>query len=190
MGRCIYSFEGNLPQPKACRWNAIWIQLSFDCLNVRDAADIDAAVTGWDGILATSGFGSEFICAYVKQNGNGFRCFKPDYPPTTQETAIQRYTARHTPMSICSPLKGNSPFECTREVETPLMTRMNLSPRGSFRCVRGSTSFCGMSRVAESRICCLLISDELFLFVEVPSYISFVPVPSYVRFGNPYKLLN
>ena len=98
-----------------------------DCLNVRDAADIDAAVTGWDGILATSGFGSEFICAYVKQNGNGFRCFKPDYPPTTQETAIQRYTARHTPMSICSPLKGNSPFECTREVETPLMTRMNLS---------------------------------------------------------------
>ena len=98
-----------------------------DCLEVRSAADINDAVTGWDSILANSGFGEEFICDHFKQNGNGFRCFTPDYPPTTQESAIQKYTEQFTPMSICSPLKQNSPFECTREVEIPLLTRMNLS---------------------------------------------------------------
>lgn len=72
-------------------------------------------------------FGAGLICGETKQNGNGFRCFDKPKPPTTKEQAIERYTAEYPPETICAPLKQNSPFQCTRTVEAPMVTRMSLS---------------------------------------------------------------
>ena len=60
-------------------------------------------------------------------NGNGFRCFDKPKPPTTKELAIQRYASEYPPATICAPLKLNSPFQCTRNVEVPATTRLSLS---------------------------------------------------------------
>jgi hypothetical protein len=48
-------------------------------------------------------------------------------PPTTKEQAIERHAAEHSPETICAPLKRNSPFQCTRTVEAPMVTRMRIS---------------------------------------------------------------
>ena len=66
-------------------------------------------------------------CSYFKLNGNGFRCFDKPKPPTTKELAIQRYASEYPPATICAPLKLNSPFQCTRNVEVPATTRLSLS---------------------------------------------------------------
>ena len=63
----------------------------------------------------------------MKTNGNGFRCFDKPKPPTTKELAIQRYASEYPPETICAPLKLNSPFQCTRNVEVPATTRLSLS---------------------------------------------------------------
>ena len=73
------------------------------------------------------GFGEELICATMKNNGNGFRCFDKPKPPATKELAIQRYASEYPPATICAPLKLNSPFKCTRNVEVPATTRLSLS---------------------------------------------------------------
>ena len=43
------------------------------------------------------------------------------------ELAIQRYASEYPPATICAPLKLNSPFQCTRNVEVPATTRLSLS---------------------------------------------------------------
>ena len=43
------------------------------------------------------------------------------------ELAIQRYASEYQPATICAPLKLNSPFQCTRNVEVPATTRLSLS---------------------------------------------------------------
>ena len=58
---------------------------------------------------------------------NGFRCFDKPKPPATKELAIQRYASEYLPATICAPLKLNSPFQCTRNVEVPATTRLSLS---------------------------------------------------------------
>ena len=56
-----------------------------------------------------------------------FRCFDKPKPPATKELAFQRYAAGYPPETICAPLKLNSPFQCTRNVEVPATTRLSLS---------------------------------------------------------------
>ena len=63
----------------------------------------------------------------IKCNGNGFRCFDKPKPPATKELAIQRYASEYPPETICAPLKLNSPFQSTRNVEVPATTRLSLS---------------------------------------------------------------
>ena len=48
-------------------------------------------------------------------------------PPATKDLAIQRYASEYPPASICAPLKLNSPFQCTRNMEVPATTRLSLS---------------------------------------------------------------
>ena len=67
------------------------------------------------------------ICPDFKLNGNDFRCFDKPKPPATKELAIQRYASEYPPATICAPLKLNSPFQCTRNVEVPATTRLSLS---------------------------------------------------------------
>jgi hypothetical protein len=76
---------------------------------------------------ADGNFGADAICSMFKLNGNGFRCFDKPKPPTTKELAIQRYASEYPPATICAPLKLNSPFQCTRNVEVPATTRLSLS---------------------------------------------------------------
>ena len=63
----------------------------------------------------------------LKRNGNYSRCFDKPKPPATKELAIQRYASEYPPATICAPLKLNSPFQCTRNVEVPATTRLSLS---------------------------------------------------------------
>jgi hypothetical protein len=72
-------------------------------------------------------FDIDYMCSLFKLNGNGFRCFDKPKPPTTKELAIQRYASEYPPATICAPLKLNSPFQCTRNVEVPATTRLSLS---------------------------------------------------------------
>ena len=93
---------------------------------------ISEGIEAWKQLLATPGdahgnFGSDVICSKFKRNGNGFRCFDKPKPPTTKELAIQRYASEYPPATICEPLKLNSPFQCTRNVEVPATTRLSLS---------------------------------------------------------------
>ena len=93
---------------------------------------IDRVNDFWSAIMSKSdgygGFATEFICSAMKKNTNGFRCSdNSNIPPSTLGEAIKRYSAENTPESICAPLKKNSPFECRRKVEVPLLTRLNLS---------------------------------------------------------------
>jgi hypothetical protein len=93
---------------------------------------ISEGIEGWKQLLATladahGNFGSDVICSKFKRNGNGFRCFDKPKPPTTKELAIQRYASEYPPATICAPLKLNSPFQCTRNVEVPATTRLSLS---------------------------------------------------------------
>jgi len=90
------------------------------------------AIDGWTELITTpadqfGNFGADTICSYFKRNGNGFRCFDKPKPPTTKELAIQRYASEYPPATICAPLKLNSPFQCTRNVEVPATTRLSLS---------------------------------------------------------------
>ena len=43
------------------------------------------------------------------------------------ELGFGRYTSEYPPATICEPLKLNSPFQCTRNVEVPATTRLSLS---------------------------------------------------------------
>ena len=108
------------------------------CLTVAGTFDNPAtsdsarALSGWNEITSTpadaqGNFYDDYICGFLKSNGNGFRCFDKPRPPTTKEQAIERYTAEYPPETICAPLKQNSPFQCTRTVEAPMVTRMSLS---------------------------------------------------------------
>ena len=92
--------------------------------------DINLAegVDGWQEILTAHGdVIFEEICATLKQNPTGFRCFNQPKPPTTKEQAIERYASEYPAETICEPLKHNSPFQCTRTVEVPTVTRLSLS---------------------------------------------------------------
>ena len=68
------------------------------------------------------------VCGFLKENGNGFRCFDEPTTPATKEQAIERYASEYPAETICEPLKHNSPFQCTRTVEAPMVTRLSLSP--------------------------------------------------------------
>ena len=97
-----------------------------------NAAWIDRVNEFWSVTMSESdsygGFGTEFICSAMKKNTNGFRCLDDSkIPPSKLGEAMKRYSAENTPESICAPLKKNSPFECRRKVEVPLLTRLNLS---------------------------------------------------------------
>ena len=132
---------GILPTWSSCGWKEISSgvdirYLSSDgCLYTAEcevSLTKDAAIVAWNTIIddlqdAHGGFGNEFICNEFKRNGNGFRCFDKPKPPTTKEQAIERYTAEYPPETICAPLKQNSPFQCTRTVEAPMVTRLSLS---------------------------------------------------------------
>ena len=101
-------------------------------LDFTGSISLDLAIRGWNDILNTQAdqygsFGNEFVCSFLKLNGNGFRCFDKPKPPTTKELAIQRYASEYPPATICAPLKLNSPFQCTRNVEVPATTRLSLS---------------------------------------------------------------
>lgn len=58
---------------------------------------------------------------------NQFRCKPKEKPPASKELATQRYASEYTPETICVPLKLNSPFQCTRNVDVPATTRLSLS---------------------------------------------------------------
>ena len=91
-------------------------------------SDVSDAVSGWDAILANHGqIIYDEICATLKQNPTGFRCFNQPKPPTTKEQAIERYASEYPAETLCEPLKHNSPFQCTRMVEAPMVTRLSLS---------------------------------------------------------------
>jgi len=107
-----------------------------DCTSYSSGSTSSITVTeiiaGWNEILSTpadayGNFGSDVICSKFKRNGNGFRCFDKPKPPSTKELAIQRYASEYPPATICAPLKLNSPFQCTRNVEVPATTRLSLS---------------------------------------------------------------
>jgi hypothetical protein len=104
---------------------------SDECLKVQTSSTQDA-VASYDELLSLNSdsygsFGAELICGEMKRNGKGFRCFDKPKPPTTKEQAIERYTSEYPPETICAPLKQNSPFQCTRTVEAPMVTRLSLS---------------------------------------------------------------
>ena len=40
--------------------------------------------------------------------------------------AVERYASDYPPATIRAPLELNSPFQCTRDVELPAMTRLSL----------------------------------------------------------------
>jgi len=89
-------------------------------------------ITAWSNILntpsdASGSFSKELICESMERNGNGFRCFDKPKPPATKEQAIELYASEYPPETICAPLKQNSPFQCTRTVEAPMVTRLSLS---------------------------------------------------------------
>ena len=91
-------------------------------------SNVSDAVSGWDAILANHGqIIYDEICANLKHNPTGFRCFNQPKPPTTKEQAIERYASEYPDETICEPLKHNSPFQCTRTVEAPMVTRLSLS---------------------------------------------------------------
>jgi len=107
-----------------------------DCIGGGSSATKDISISegieAWKQLLATpadahGNFGSDVICSKFKRNGNGFRCFDKPKPPSTKELAIQRYASEYPPATICAPLKLNSPFQCTRNVEVPATTRLSLS---------------------------------------------------------------
>lgn len=85
----------------------------------------------WDTLMTQQdqfgGFGAELVCSTMKSNGNGFRCFSKPTPPATKELAIEQYASEYPREKICAPLKLNSPFECTKDVEVPATTRLSLS---------------------------------------------------------------
>ena len=93
------------------------------------------AITAWNKLLSTApdefgGFGLDSICSEFKRNANGFRCWDGpagEAPSFTRAEAVEYYSAKETMESLCAPLKQNSPFLCTRDVEVPLVTRLNLS---------------------------------------------------------------
>jgi len=62
-----------------------------------------------------------------KFNANGFRCFDKPKPPAMKEQATERYASAYPPATICDPLKLNSPFQCTRNVEVPTATILSRS---------------------------------------------------------------
>ena len=87
--------------------------------------DLQSAVNCWTTMVTNLDL--DDICSPFKLNGNGFRCFDKPKPPTTKELAIQRYASEYPPETICAPVKLNSPFQCTRNVEVPATTRLSLS---------------------------------------------------------------
>ena len=90
--------------------------------------NLSEGIDGWQEILTAHGdVIFEEICATLKQNPTGFRCFNQPKPPTTKEQAIERYASEYPAETICEPLKHNSPFQCTRTVEAPMVTRLSLS---------------------------------------------------------------
>ena len=76
---------------------------------------------------ATGGVPATNHLRRTKSNSNGFRCKPKPKPPATKELAIERYALEYPPATICEPLKLNSPFQCTRNVEVPATTRLSLS---------------------------------------------------------------
>ena len=108
-------YPSNMPMPG---------EYIYSCSN----SNIADAVSGWGAILATYGqMIYEEICVTLKQNPTGFRCFNQPKPPTTKEQAIERYASEYPAETICEPVKHNSPFQCTRTVEAPMVTRLSLS---------------------------------------------------------------
>jgi hypothetical protein len=105
---------------------------SHNCMFTYDSIAHDYAVSQWSAVVSTPAdqvgdFFGDYICGILKRNGNGFRCFDKSNPPATKELAIQRYASEYPPATICAPLKLNSPFQCTRNVEVPATTRLSLS---------------------------------------------------------------
>ena len=98
----------------------------WGCMDVTGGMNLAEAITAWQEVVATPEVLEE-ICETFKTNQNGFRCFDKGEPPTTKEQAIERYTSEYPPETICAPLKLNSPFQCTRDVEVPMATILSLS---------------------------------------------------------------
>ena len=100
---------------------------------VYESIEQSSAIKSWTQVLllpdtySERRFDNNGICAPLKLNGNGFRCFDKPKPPATKEPAIQRYASEYPPATICAPLKLNAPFQCTRNVEVPATTRLSLS---------------------------------------------------------------
>ena len=96
----------------------------INTLDATGSITLDLAIKGWNDILNTQAdqygsFGNEFVCSFLKLNGNGFRCFDKPQPPATKELAIQRYASEYPPATICAPLKLNSPFQCKPKTKPP-----------------------------------------------------------------------
>ena len=100
----------------------------YDSQCVLTSISTTEAIVGWQEVLeAAQEVMHEEICATLKQNPTGFRCFNQPKPPTTKEQAIERYASEYSAETLCEPLKHNSPFQCTRTVEAPMVTRLSLS---------------------------------------------------------------
>lgn len=99
-----------------------------DCLYLQAGpCSSSAAVQAWNTITTTQedsqgNFYDDYVCGFIKSNGNGFRCFDKPKPPTSKEQAIERYTTEYPPETICAPLKQNSPFRCL-PAESPPSTK-------------------------------------------------------------------
>jgi len=105
--------------------------ISQECLQGRSSTGT-SGVDLWTTIITTDddeqgNFYDDCICGFLKSNGNGVRCFNKPKPPATKEQAIERYASEYSPEAICVPLKYNSPFQYTRTIEAPMVTRMSLS---------------------------------------------------------------
>jgi hypothetical protein len=87
--------------------------------------DLPSAIEVWTQVF--DALDDDDFCSYFKENGNGFRCFDKPNPPATKELAIELYASEYPPATICAPLKLNSPFQCTRNVEVPTATILSLS---------------------------------------------------------------
>ena len=71
-------------------------------------------------VLSNPIFVRDLLCGILKQHGNVFfQCF-------VKGLAVQRSASDYPPATFCTPLELNSPFQYTRNVELPAMTRLSL----------------------------------------------------------------
>ena len=75
-------------------------------------------------------------------------------PPTNKELAVERFASDYPPATMCAPLKLNSPFQCTRNVEVPAATRLSLS-------VAAAQAVFAVAGAAEETLHALQIRREL-----------------------------